>query len=226
MNKILFGSLLIMLFVSCNKSPEEKANVLIEVDVKKTLYHPESYDPAETLLDSAFTPFDDPLFYEKTLQLLKIGMSIVEFEENMKQAQHSMSHYSGLPYQTAYDKLSYQEAKDDYDNNAQNKINAENKARMLADELKSRLNKEKQFIGFKARHRYRASNNAGQIVFGEMKYLFDKDFQQIIASYDMDGDEYKIVRMAYERMINNDIPLENNIQQERILDKSVLQYNP
>lgn len=65
------------------------------------------------------------------------------------------------------------EAKDEYDENAQNKKSAEIKAKKLANELKTMLDKEQQFIGFKARHRYRANNNAGQTVFGEMKYLAD-----------------------------------------------------
>ena len=41
MERILLGALLITLFVSCGKSPEEKANALIEDDIKKVLYHPE-----------------------------------------------------------------------------------------------------------------------------------------------------------------------------------------
>lgn len=59
----------ILAFASCAHSPEEKANALIEASLKKSLYHPETYDPAETLVDSAFTPFDDPVFYEKALDL-------------------------------------------------------------------------------------------------------------------------------------------------------------
>ena len=83
MERILLGTLLITLFVSCGKSPEEKANALIEDDIKKVLYHPETYDPAETQVDSAFTPFDAPVFYEKTVQLCKLGMSIDECERKM-----------------------------------------------------------------------------------------------------------------------------------------------
>ena len=91
MERILLGALLITLFVSCGKSPEEKANALIEDDIKKVLYHPETYDPAETQIDSAFTPFDDPVFYEKTVQLCKLGMSIDECDRKMKNAKSSMS---------------------------------------------------------------------------------------------------------------------------------------
>lgn len=208
MKKVLLGALLVTLFVSCSKSPEEKANAMIEDDVKKVLYHPETYDPAETQVDSAFTPFDDPAFYEKTVQLCKLGMSIDECDRNMKHAKSSMSIWSG-PYQSDFDRNKYQEAKDEYDENAQNKESAEIKAKKLANELKAMLDKERQFIGFKARHRYRANNNAGQTVFGEMKYLFDKDINKIVASYDMDDEEYKAVQIVYKQMLGEDVQIEN-----------------
>ena len=59
-------------------------------------------------------------------------MSIDEYDRKMKSAKSSMSIWSG-PYQSAYSKNEYQEAKDEYDENAQNKKNAEKKAKKLAD---------------------------------------------------------------------------------------------
>lgn len=196
-----------MLIASCSKSPEEKANALIREDIKKVLYHPETYDPAVTQVDSAFTPFDDPAFYEKTVQLCRLGMSIDECDRNMKHAKSSMSIWSG-PYQSAFGRNEYQDAKDKYDENARNKKNAEIKAKKIADELKSMLDKEPRFIGFKARHRYRANNNAGQTVFGEIKYLFDKDINQIVGSYDMENDEYKAVQIIYKQILGENIIIE------------------
>ena len=63
------------------------------------------------------------------------------------------------------------------------------------------LENEQQFIGFRARHRYRANNNAGQTIFGETKYLFDKSLSKIVASYDMDSEEYKTVQIIYKQML-------------------------
>ena len=208
MRKVLLGVLLATLCVSCSKPLEEKANALIADDIKKVLYHPETYDPAETQVDSAFTPFDDPAFYEKTVQLCKLGMSIDECDRKMKHAKSSMSIWSG-PYQSAFGRNEYQEAKDEYDENARNKKNAEIKVQKLANELKIMLDKEQRFIGFKARHRYRADNNAGQTIFGEMKYLFDKDLRKIVATYDMDDDEYKAVQIVYKQMLGEDVQIEN-----------------
>ena len=94
------------------------------------------------------------------------------------------------------------------------------KAKKLADELKTMLDKEQLFIGFKARHRFRANNNAGQIVFGEMKYLFDKDMNKIVASYDMDDDEYKTVQIVYKQMLGEDVQIEGeNFDDDEVLEE-------
>lgn len=204
MKRVLLGAALVVLFVSCAKSPEEKAKSLIEDDIKKVLYHPESYDPAETLVDSAFAPFDDPVFYEKTLRLCKLGMAIDRCNENMKDAKSSMSIWSG-PYQSAFGRNSYQEAKDKYDNNAQEKINEEIKAKKLGNELKGMIDKGRKFIGFKVQHSYRANTNSGQTVFGKKLYLFDENMERIIASYDMDDVEYQTVQFFYGQFLGDDV---------------------
>lgn len=208
MKRVLLGGLLVMLVVSCGKSPEDKAKALIEEEIKKVLYHSETYDPVETLVDSAFTPFDDPEFFNKTIQLCRLEMSIDECDRNMKSAKSSMSIFSEL-YQSAFVRNEYQEAKNEYDENAHKKKSAEIQVKKLADELKSILSKEKQFIGFKARHRFRANNNVGQTIFGEMMYLFDKNMNQIVASYDMDSEEYKAVQIIYRQMLGEDVLIEN-----------------
>lgn len=203
MKRVLLG-VIITLLVSCGKSPQEKANALIEDDIKKVLYHPETYDPAETQVDSAFTPFDDPVFYEKTLQLCKFGIAIDECNRNMKHAKSSMSIWGGS-YQSSYGSNEYQEAKDKYEEYARNKKSIETKAKKLSNELQTMLDKDPRFIGFKVHHRYRANNNAGQTVFGEMEYLFDKGMKKIVASYNMDSEDYKAVQIIYKQMLGDDV---------------------
>lgn len=217
MKNILFGIMTCVVFASCANSQEDKANVLIKEDIKKVLYHAKTYDPVETQVDSAFTPFDDPIFYEKTLQICKLGMLIEECNEKMKSARSSMAIWSG-PYQSAFGRNNYMEAKEEYHKNAENKKNAEKNAKILVDELKGMLEKEQQFIGFKARHSYRANNNAGQVVFGNMYYLFDKDVSKIIAVYDMDSDEYKAVQVLHKHMLGESVLTETvNIGNSELL---------
>lgn len=209
MNRVLLGILLVTLFISCGKSKEYKVDALIEENIKKVLYHPDAYDPVETQVDSAFTPFDDPIFYEKATQLGRLGVFIGECDEKMKSAKTSMSMWSG-PYQSAFGRNEYQEAKDEYEENARNKNSAEIKSKKLVEELRIMLDKEQNFIGFKARHRYRAKSRVGLIVFGEIEVLFDKDINNIVALRDMDDDEYKAVQLLYKQMLGEDVQIEDN----------------
>ena len=202
---LLFITVLVSL-ISCSQSPEEKVNALIEIDLKKSLYHPETYDPAETLVDSAFTPFDDPFFYEKTIELCKLGVEIEEYEQKIKYEKSDMAFYKDLlriMYSNS-DKEKYDQAKVNYEKYLAAKESAEQKILQVVEELKKEIEKGPQFMGFKARHRYRAQNNAGQIVFGEVKYLFDKEITKVISAYDMDGDEYKAVQALYEQMLGEE----------------------
>lgn len=200
MKKILFAIIAISgLLVSCQKSNEDKAAALIKDSMNKTLYHPETYEGVETQLDSAFAPFDSPEFYETTLKVAKLGVEISQAEEEMKDAKSSMSIWSG-PYQTAFGRNEYNEAKEKYDNASAQKDKATEKAQKLADQLKTELQKEPVFIGFKARHKYRANNNAGNTVFGEAKFVFDKELTKVIAEYDMEGEEYLAVQQLFKMM--------------------------
>ena len=81
----------IILLASCNNSPIDKANALIKDDMLKKLVIAESYEPVETKVDSAFAPFDAPEFYIQTLELLKMGAEMQEYEEKAKHAKSSIT---------------------------------------------------------------------------------------------------------------------------------------
>ena len=189
--------ILVAFCISCSRSPEDKANKLIEEDLKKVLYVPESYDPVETKVDSAFTPFDDPVFVDKTMQLLDLATSIEEYDNNIKEAKSSMSLWDNMG--SAFSRNEYQEAKDEYDENTQNRTEAISKAKKLGEELKKMMDKERMFIGYKVQHRYRADNNAGNTLFGEKIYLFDKNMNQIVASYNYE--EYKTYQSVCKQIV-------------------------
>ncbi len=199
MKKLLFVVMAILYFGSCAKSPEQKAEALIKEQMQKTLYHPDTYAPSETLVDSAFAPYDDPAFYEKTLKLAKLGMVIDKYDREAKSEKSSMYIWNG-PYQSAFDRNNYQEAKEKYNDAISKKEKAMKEAAALGEELKKMANIKSNFIGFKATHSYRANNNAGQTIGGKAMFIFDKDMQQIIASYDMDGEEYKAVEYLWKMM--------------------------
>jgi hypothetical protein len=117
MKKNLMFIAVLFALISCNQSPQEKANALIEVDLKKSLYHPETYNPAETVVDSAFTPFDDPIFYEKTITLCKLAVEIEDYERKIKDEKSDMAFHKDM-LQIMYsnsEKESYNQAKENYE---------------------------------------------------------------------------------------------------------------
>lgn len=198
------------MLASCSLSPENKANYLIKKSMKMSLYQADTYDPVSTQLDSAFTPFDDPAFYNKTLKIYKLLKNIQRYEWKMKSAQSTMSIYditepqAYLPY-SSHTKNQYREAKKEYDELAAKKAKAESKVKQYAAELKAAMEKKPQFIGFKATHSYRANNNAGQTMFGQMVFLFDKDISQVVEMYNGDESDYKAVQLLHKYMRGEDI---------------------
>lgn len=197
---ILFSMAMIMFCTqSCQKSPEAKAESLIENTLKKNLYHPESYEAVETQLDSAYAPLDDPKFYEKTLKLANYNSQAIELDKEMKQAKSSMAIYSDR--YSEYSRNEYQEAKEKYENTQAELETLKSKVEKLVEEIKAETQKTPSFIGFKARHKYRANNNAGNTVFGMQLFLFDKEISSIITSYDMDAEEYQLVQQWYKLMV-------------------------
>ena len=73
MKDVFFLALVALGFTSCVKSPEDKANVLIEEHVKSCLFKPDTYENVSTHIDSAFTPYCDPAFHEMLFKLKKIA---------------------------------------------------------------------------------------------------------------------------------------------------------
>ncbi len=198
MKRVLLGSALVALFASCSESPEEKVNALIGEQIKKVLYHPETYDPTETQIDSAFAPFDDPVFFEYAVQICKLEKSIDEYNAMINLSALSMPIWNGD--RTAYGRAEYQDKKNKYDKNVQNKKRAEIEIKKLGEELKKIIGRGRQFIGFKALHRFRANNNAGQTVFGEKMYLFDKELSKIVTTYDIEDEYRDMLQTIYKQI--------------------------
>jgi len=74
MKKLVLFGFVIACMMSCGQSSDEKAQALIRKSMEKSLVHPESYEALNTVVDSAFAPFDDPAFFNKTLEICKINI--------------------------------------------------------------------------------------------------------------------------------------------------------
>ena len=198
MKKLALLSFAALVFVGCTVSPEKKAASIVGKAVKASLYHPNSYDPIGTIVDSAFAPMDDPDFFEKTLRLYELGVEMDECDRKMKHAKSSMAIWSN-PY-SEFSRNEYNEAKEEYEKYVAMMETLQTKGEKLGEELKSIAAQGERFIGWKVAHSYRAQNNAGQTLIGEAVFILDSDMTQILARYNTDGSDYKNVQMMYEMM--------------------------
>ena len=197
MKKILSSIFVAIVMVSCNQSPEQKAESLIKESLKKSLYKPETYKPVETKVDSAFAPYDDPVFFEELAELGKMNSEYEELEEKAKLAKSSMAIWSG-PYQSAFGKNEYQEAKKEYDEVNDKIEKIKEKGIKQYEKVIKMIQGKRVFIGYKAVHNYRADNNAGNTLIGNTIFFIDKNFEEI--TYSIEVEEYNQVQKAISQV--------------------------
>ena len=201
MKKALFIGFAALAFVGCTITPEKKASSIVEKAVKSSLYHPNSYDPIGTAVDSAFAPLDAPDFFEKTLKLYKLGLEMESCDREMKHAKSSMAIWSN-PYST-FSRNEYNEAKEEYDKCVAKMESLQRKGEKLGDELKGIAEQGRNYIGWKVTHSYRAQNNAGQTLIDKSIFILSPEMDEILAAYNTNDGDYENVQMMYEMMIES-----------------------
>lgn len=197
MKKAIGFILCLMVLGACSRTQEEKANLLIKEDIQKVLVKPDTYEPIETKLDSAFAPYETPEFMENTLKCVQLFMEIKEYKEKIKVAKSMMTIYEdnlGFPYF----KNEYNEYKAEYKEATNKRNEIEKRLKRSGKKLKELVNAKREFIGYKTMHHYRADNNAGNTVLGTGFYLFDKDINTILISFS--EEEIKLIQEASEEL--------------------------
>jgi len=193
--KKLFFFITILSLVACTMSFNKKEDSLIKDEITKVLFHADSYDPVETILDSAFSPNDDPALFEKMEKFAQLAEELESLEDKASNYRSTISIWSG-PYVDAYGKNEKAEAQTKLDKTNNEIERLSSKVQKVADEIKLMINSEKQFIGYKANHSYRGKNNAGSIVFGHTFFLFDEKMEKVL--FFCDKEEYDQVQEAIE----------------------------
>lgn len=72
MNRIVVCCLSVICMLSCGRSQDSKIEELIRDRINLSLDNPERYEAVETIVDNAFAPKDDPVFYRKTLKVCNL----------------------------------------------------------------------------------------------------------------------------------------------------------
>lgn len=192
--------LLILAITSCVKSNEQKAQELADKATKENLYIPDSYDPISIELDSAFAPFDSPEFTKLITEMTQVGQEVSSINEEIAEAEKSMAIWGdgGL---SEYGKLEYNQAKEKYDKAQQSLSNAQALILQQREKFLEMKNHKKEFIGFKGVLKFRAKNNAGNVLMGNNVFLFDKEITKIINMYD--DEEYQTITEMSKLFLQN-----------------------
>ncbi|MGI6313440.1 MAG: hypothetical protein ACOXZI_03825 [Candidatus Cryptobacteroides sp.] len=174
---------------SC-KSKEDKANELIKQEMFKTLYDFESYQPVETLIDSAFTNpcTNDTIIYAAMKAVEDIDKCLEALDE-VKDAQRSMSIWSDS--YSSYGRSEYREAKDKMEE-AYNKAKENMQQHIAAIKVirKKSVNYPHEFIGWQATHKYRCKTKGGHSALGTELYIFDKGIKNVLFSINVEDEDY------------------------------------
>lgn len=153
---IAISILSLTVFVSCEKSKEEKAKSLIEAHLKDVLNDPSSYKPDKfSKLDSNYVEY---IFTDRSKELMsKVNEVIAEgkdFEYSGEYKKAALKGAEGLELLKMHE--------------------AEEKAYVP------------KFEGFIMIHRFRAKNAVGAVVAQKAAFFFDKDVNQITEVLDYD----------------------------------------
>ena len=108
-----------------------------------------------------------------------MGREMEDFEIDMKSAKSSMSIWSG-PYQSAFGRNNYNEAKEKYDDANQKIEKIREKAQTKVKKMSSLLSQKPKFIGYIVTHNYRADNNAGNTLIGNDVFIIDPEFKNVL----------------------------------------------
>lgn len=197
---MIFGLAMISL-VSCNQSQEDKVNTLIQESVKKSLSHPESYLAIETVVDSAFAPFDDPDFREKTLEICKMTMENLEYVRKSQEAVQNLNP-KDFDLMDDSDKAQYKQYKEmsDLYNGKVDSLSI--KIQEKGNNLMKLVGSEYRFIGWKVTHDFCLLNDEGKDAAKRKIFIIDKDKNRILAEYDTDSKDYRLVQIMYQMWIN------------------------
>lgn len=178
---LLLVSAVTLIFASCSLSNEEKAEALIKETLKGTLYHPESYKPISTRVDSAFINFEGMAkFGEICEELEELLDKEQEYQRKYKLAESLMSIYAPNHfYYTEHERVEYNQHKQECEE-------YKTKLKKLTPKISSAIRElrevskniyTEEFTGWFITHRFTSKNGANTMtIHGEVIFVSDVEF--------------------------------------------------
>ena len=195
MKKLLILAAAICL-IACSESNEEKAGKLAKEALNSVIVNIETYEPIETIVDSAFAPLTSPEMFNLFAQLPDQFRVYANNQEEMERAKITMSIYDNA--YSSYEKESYNRAKEDYERYSRRVADFEEKMHAFTEKLKRYSNEEPVFCGYKVRHKYRFVSKEGEKSIGEYLFLMNKELTAVESMIDMDDEVIKALIQSAE----------------------------
>lgn len=203
--------LLALIITSCTLSNEKKAEILIKETLKDYLYHPDSYKPISTRVDSMFIDVTtiEPIM-EISDEIKDLISKINSCERKIESAESSMDMWAPIGvYSSQFSRGEYTRAKKE---KKEAKSDLDKYTKKLSKQfatLKENVAKyhKGEFTGWAVSHRFRSLNGAGTMTIpGEMIFFCDEAFTTCIG-YDADKFENfaKILKVVDEATSDEDI---------------------
>ena len=204
MKKVFLLLSILFILSSCGKSDEEKLNELVANATKAILYIPESYDPVSTNCDSLLTDIVTEANVKKVSKIIELVKEAQSAQQDMERDIESREYWRGQ-YGKLYNEYAAKAEK------AETKYNKSlTEAQNLLNQLLTDYRHDDGFQGYIVNHRFRAQNNAGNVLFGEYLFILNKDKTEIVAGYDVESEDFlNFTQMIGQlREIDYDVPVE------------------
>lgn len=200
----------VLIMASCTLSNEEKAEKLVKETIKDYLYHPDSYEPISTRVDSMFIDVTtiEPIM-KISGEISDLISKIDKCEMDIESAETSMNIYAPDGYSSRFTRGKYARAKKEKEE-AQSDLDKYTKK--LSGEvasLKENVAKyhKGEFTGWAVSHRFRSLNGTGSMTIpGEMIFFCNKEFTNCVGYEVSKFEEFaKILKAVDEATSNEDI---------------------
>lgn len=184
MKKLFLLLSILFILTSCGKSDEEKLNDLIEDATKATLYIPESYDPVSTQYDTLGIDIINPTNIKKSAKIISLVREAQSTQEQIEWDLEQQDYWQGN-YGDFYNDYSKKVRRGE-----EKRDELKSQAMKLFAELLNDYNAKRGFYGYFVEHKFRAKNNMGDVMFGDVIYIVNKDKTKIVAAYDFSDDDF------------------------------------
>lgn len=162
---------------------EQKAKAVVKEYVCSNLFHPDSYDPVETRVDSAFySCMTDRDCLVAAYELIDLRSKYNSAKASYDEAVNNIRTFGGTGVFRHFS-VERDDAKKTMD---ETKPKIEERERIIKNRDDSH---DGEFVGWFIYNRYRAKSNNGNVSFGEALIVADKDMNSWVLQYVVDKKE-------------------------------------